>query len=146
MQQTILKTFRQSYGKTLWINMSHSTRKPTLLTLRNVSTRISLSIPRRLTRIDTFCLLWIFCFRNHYSLPLLLWDGMCRSGLACADCAGWSGSIHYAESIMLVLSWNGSYILLKRVENIVATEEISHYENVLQFAIILWCRPSYKWF
>ena len=39
---------------TCMIYMSRSTRKPTLLTLRNVSTRISLSM---LTRIDTFRLL-----------------------------------------------------------------------------------------
>ena len=59
---------------------------------------------------NTFCLLWIFCFRNHYSLPLSPCDGMCRPGLDFADCAGLSGSIHYAESIMLVFSWNGSYL------------------------------------
>ena len=34
---------------------------------------------------------------------------MFRPGLACANCAGWSGSIYYAESIMLVYSLNGSY-------------------------------------
>ena len=33
-------------------------------------TRISPSMPRRLTRTDTFRLLWIFRFRNHYSIPL----------------------------------------------------------------------------
>ena len=71
--------------------MNRSSRKPTLWTLRKVSTRISLSMPRRLTWTDTFRLLWIFCFRNHYSIPLSSWDGMCRPGLACA---GWSGSIH----------------------------------------------------
>ena len=70
--------------------MSRSTRK--------LSNRISLSMPRRLTRSDTFRLLWIFCLRNHCSIPLSPWDGMCRTGLACA---GWSGLIHYAESIML---------------------------------------------
>ena len=91
-------------------NMSRPARKPTLWTLRKVSTRISTSMPRRLTRIDTFRLLWIFCFRNHYSIPLSTWNGMCRPGLACADCAGWSGSIHYAEAIMCFLR-DGSYIL-----------------------------------
>ena len=40
---------------------------------------------------------------------------MCRPGLACANCAGWSGSIHYSESIMLVSSWNGSYITYMRL-------------------------------
>ena len=58
-------------------------------------------MPQRLTRTDTVSLLCIFCFRNHYSIPLSTWDRMSRPGLACVDCAGWSGSIHYAESIML---------------------------------------------
>ena len=78
-------------------NMSRSTRKPTLWTLHKVLNRISLSMPRRLIQADTFCLLRIFCFRNHHSIPLSPWD---RVGL-----------IHYAESIMLVISWNGSYVL-----------------------------------
>ena len=67
-----------------------------------MSTRISLNMPRRLTRTDTFRLLWIFFFRNHYSISQSPWDGMCRPGLAWVDCAGLSGSIHYAESIMLI--------------------------------------------
>ena len=41
-------------------NMSRPTRKPTLWSLRKVSTRISLSMQRRLTRKDTLRLLWIF--------------------------------------------------------------------------------------
>ena len=91
-------------------HLGHPKRKPTLWNLRKVSTWISLSMPRRLTRTGNFHLLWIFCFRNHYSIPPLYpWDRMCRPGLACADCAGWSGSIHYAESMMLVFSWNGSF-------------------------------------
>ena len=45
-------------------------RKSTLWNLRKVSTRISLSMPHRPTRIYTFRLLWIFCFRNHYSIHL----------------------------------------------------------------------------
>ena len=49
---------------TVSIYISHSTRKPT-------SIRNSQSMPRRLTPTDTFSLLWIFCFRNHYSIPLL---------------------------------------------------------------------------
>ena len=53
--------------------------------MRKVSTRINLSMPRRLTRIDTFRLLWIFCFKNHYSIPLSPWDEMCRPGSVCAD-------------------------------------------------------------
>ena len=67
-------------------------------------------MPRRLIREDTFRLLWIFCFRNRYSKPLSPCYRMCQPGLACADCAGWSGSIHWTESIMLVFSWNGWYI------------------------------------
>ena len=47
--------------------MSRPSRKPTV---RKVSTRIRLSMPRRLTWTDTFRLLWIFCFMNHYSIPL----------------------------------------------------------------------------
>ena len=49
-----------------------------------------------------FCLLRIFCFMNHYSIPLSPRDGMFRSGLACVDRTGWSGSIRYLESVMLV--------------------------------------------
>ena len=74
-------------------DMSCSTRKLTLWTLRKVLTRISLSIHCRLIRTDTFRLLLIFGFMNHYSIPLSHWDGMCRPK--------WSGSIHYAESIMV---------------------------------------------
>ena len=51
-------------------HLSRPARKPTLWTPRKVSTRISLSMPRRLIRIYTFRLLWIFCFGNHYSIPL----------------------------------------------------------------------------
>ena len=35
----------------------------------------------------------------------------CLSGLTCATCLGWSGSILYAEPTMLVFSWNRSYLL-----------------------------------
>ena len=45
--------------------MGRLARKPTVWSLRKVSTRISLTMPGRRTRIDTFRLLWIFCFRNH---------------------------------------------------------------------------------
>ena len=75
-----------------------------------VSTRISLSMPRKPTRTDTFRLLWIFCFGNHKSIPVSPWNGMCRSGSVCADCAGWSGSIHYAEAILFGFSRDGSYV------------------------------------
>ena len=47
------------------LDMSHPTRKPTLWTLRKLSTRISLSMPRRLSRTDTFRLLSFFYFKNH---------------------------------------------------------------------------------
>ena len=59
-------------------------------------------------------ILFIYCFRITYSTPLSSWDGICQSGLACTDCTGRSGSIHYAEFIMLVYSWNGSIVLLDR--------------------------------
>ena len=48
--------------------VNEPSREKTLWTLRKVSTRISLSTPRRLTRKETFCLQWIFCFRNHYPI------------------------------------------------------------------------------
>ena len=88
----------------LILKMSLPARKPTKWTLRKESTRVSLSILRRLTRRDTLSLLWIFCSRNHYTIPLSTWDGMCLPRLAYADCEGWSGSIHYADAIMLVFS------------------------------------------
>ena len=53
----------------------------------------------------------IFYFRNHYSIPLSPWDRMCRPGSVCVDCGGWSGSIHYAEAIMLGFSQDGSNIV-----------------------------------
>ena len=102
------------YGVT-WVHVSYRyylsrpTRKPKLWTLRKVSTRICQSMSRRLTRTDNFCFLWIFRFRNQYCWPLFPWDGMYRPGLAYA---GWSRSILYAETIMLVLSWNDSLVHL----------------------------------
>ena len=93
-------------------DMSRPTRKPTLWTLHEVSTRISRSMPRRLTRTYTFRLLWIFCFRNHYSIPLSPLYGVCRPGSFCADCTVWSGSIYYAEVILFVLSRNGSFVFV----------------------------------
>ena len=88
----------------IYIYMSCSPRKPTLWTAYKVSTQISLSMPHRLTRTDTFHLLLIFCFRNHFSIPLSPGDWMCWPRLACADCTGLSWSIYYAESIMSVFS------------------------------------------
>ena len=53
---------------------SRSTKKPTLWTLRKISTRITLSMPRRITRTHTLRLLWIFCFIEsllYTSIPLI---------------------------------------------------------------------------
>ena len=61
---------KESKVATSTVHLSHSARKPTLRTLRKVSTRINLSVSRRLIRADIFRLLWIFCFRNHYSIPI----------------------------------------------------------------------------
>ena len=104
-----------------WLYMSLPAMKPTLWTLCKVSTRISLSMPCKLTRIYNFRLLWIFCFRNHYAIPISTWDGMYRPGWVCVDCAGWSWSIHYAEAIMLVFSRDGSYMNMR----------VKHFANVL---------------
>ena len=59
--------YRLYHVKRLKCYISRSTRNPTLWTLR-----INLRISYRLTRTDTFCSLWIFCLRNHYSIPLSL--------------------------------------------------------------------------
>ena len=84
--------------------MSLPARKPTLWTLRKVFTRISLSMPRRLTRIDNSRLLWIFCFRDHYanSLSSLIRNISARISLLGVRMLIWS--IHYAEAIMLIIS------------------------------------------
>ena len=74
--------------------------------LRKVSTRM-VSMLRRLTRTDTFHLLWTLCFRNHYSITETECVG---PEYPAPDCAGWSASLHYAESMMLVFWWNSSYI------------------------------------
>ena len=66
-------------------------------------------MPRRLIWPDTLRLMWIFCFRKLYSIPPSPREGMCRPGLACTDCAGWSESIHYEGAIMMVFSWDCSY-------------------------------------
>ena len=80
-----------------------------LWTLRKVRIRISIIMSHRYIRMDAFHLLWIFCFRNHYSIPLSRRDGTCRPGSICADSKGWSGSIHYAESIMFRFSQDGFF-------------------------------------
>ena len=82
----------------IYIYISRPARKPPLWTRRKVSTRISF--------------VWIFCFSNRYTAPVSPWDGMYRPGSVCADCAGWSRSIHDAEAILLVFSREGSYIHL----------------------------------
>ena len=38
------------------------------------------------------------------------------SGYACAACVGWSGSILYVESTMLVFSWNGSSVFYVKMD------------------------------
>ena len=65
--------------------MPSKKRKPLVWTLRKVSTRISLSMPQRLNRTDTFRLLWIFCFRNHYSLPLSPLGGNVSARISLVD-------------------------------------------------------------
>ena len=115
--------------------LSLPARKPTL------RTPISLSMLRKLTRIDTFRLLLISCFRNHYSIPLSPWDGMCRPGSVCAD---WYGSIHYAEVIFLNLLYYcmrhcpfptcRSICITWLLKEIVAKENIAHYDQFLMLA------------
>ena len=63
--------------------MSHSTRKATSWTLRNVSTQMN----RKSTGGEKDV-----------------------SGLACAACLGWSGSVLYADSTMLVFSWSAHIV------------------------------------
>ena len=94
----------------IWQQQTHLSRITRKLTLWEVSTRISLSRLRRLTRIDTFRRLWIFCFRNHYSIPLSPREGMCRPGLACTDWTAQADLGRYiTQAIMLVISWNSSF-------------------------------------
>ena len=59
--------------KATFNHMSRPARKSTLWTLRNVSSRISLSLPCRLTRIDTFSPAVDFLFQEsvlYTSIPL----------------------------------------------------------------------------
>ena len=68
--------------------MSHSTTKPTFWTLRKVSTQINLSMPRRLTKTDTFLPHLIFMIQEsllYTSIPLrrnvsvrISLHGLCR--------------------------------------------------------------------
>ena len=66
---------------------------------------------------------------------------MGRPGLACVDCAGGSGSIHYAESIMLVFSWNSSFItyisFYKRVYIMIGREDPNLSLHNTKFYIVL---------
>ena len=69
---SMISLVRQSKCVCRWervTDLSRTERKPTLWTMRKVSILISLNIPRRLTRTNSFRLLLIFCFRNHYSIP-----------------------------------------------------------------------------
>ena len=79
-----------------------SHEKITLWTLRKVSTRSSISMLRRLTRTDMFRLLWIFCFNNHYSIPL-------RRNVSVRISLRSPRRLIWIESIMLVLSCYVSY-------------------------------------
>ena len=71
------------------MRISRSTRKQTLWTLRNVSTNRNDFWNRKSTRCKT-----------------------CLSGWACASWLVWSWSILYAETTLLVFSWDGSYMCL----------------------------------
>ena len=94
--------------------MSCSTSKPTLWTLRNVSTQISLHSPPRQNwadRPDTFHIRGI----EVQSIIISETENTQEEKNVCpgkhartvqADLS----SIHYAESIMLVFSWDGSCI------------------------------------
>ena len=106
-------------------HFSGSMKKPTLWTLRKVSTRISLSMPRRLNLTDTFRLLWILFFRNPYSIPLSAWDGKCRPGLACADCVGRSWSIYY---VLIYYSTTGIILHCWFIPNVSNLLEYARYQ------------------
>ena len=60
-------------------------------------------------------------------------------GLACADCAGWNESIHYAESILLVFSWTGSHI----VSIAYCTSSKKYPAKFFVFAVLGWRILSY---
>ena len=59
---------------------------------------------------------------------------MCRPRLACEDCAGWSGSIHYAETIVLVFSRNGSKSCLFQIA---LTMRLDSWNGVFVWFMIL---------
>ncbi len=48
----------------------------------------------------------VFCFRNHYSIPLLLMSGKCRPGWIRVGCADWSGPVLCADAALLIFSRN----------------------------------------
>ena len=105
--------------------MSRPARKPTLWTLYKVSTRISLSMLRRLTRTDTFRLLWIFCFRNHYSVPLR-WNVMARISLHRLHRQIWVDTLRRVYNVffrgMADIYWKYPYrnMIIERVVNIMS--------------------------
>ena len=87
----------------IFTDMSRPTRKSTVWTLRKVSTRISLRMPRRLIRANTFRL---FLFQEsllYTHIPMRRKVSV-RISLRC------SGSNYYVEAIMLVFSLDGSYV------------------------------------
>ena len=118
---------------------------------------------RRLIRIDTFCLLCIFCFRNHYSIPLS------RKVSARISLLNWVDTLRRSHNVLagrltytlmkrlnpfphtkdiqqttLKLSMqnyrNSLYMKvfrLNRVENIMANDEIAHNEQFSSFATMV---------
>ena len=79
-------------------DMIRSTRKPTLCTLRNVSTKIRLHSSHRLIRADIFRIRGIDVQSNDSWNRKSTGGVNCLSRLACAACLGWSGSILNAQS------------------------------------------------
>ena len=111
VRRSVWRSWSDCAAQQAVLDLSRLVRIPTLWTLRKVSTRITLSIPRRLTRTETVHLLWIFCFRNHYSVPL---SPLRRNVSAQISLCGlWRliRAIHNAEAIMLVFSLDGSSVL-----------------------------------
>ena len=105
------------------IYMSLHTRKLTLWTLCKVSTRISLSMPHRLIRTDTFRLLWIFCFMNHYSIylypPMTLFDDAIYQRVHCnlyifsCNCVAFNQAIHWGVNFNIYI-FSCNYVVYNR--------------------------------
>ena len=87
--------------------MSRSTRTPASWNLRNVSTLISLSMPRRLIQAHNFRFLWIFCFRNHNYIYIYIYTSIPLRRKV-------SPRISLRELILLVFSRNGSFQFYRR--------------------------------